>query len=146
MPDSWAEKAEIWKGQYRNFEFRRALSLHKYRSGSNVSVVWKRRLGDVSDQWLLVGCPVPRHERVPEGGGPSASDLLDDIGNVSLRLGAVELCRLDDRIDDGGALPRHHSRCCTSSEIAKMLFTSGRLSASDIVCPARKEPTVRYIA
>jgi len=56
-------------------------------------------LGDGLVYWRL---PVPREQFVPAGDRPIGSDLPNDIGDVGLRLKAVHLCGLDDRVDRGG--------------------------------------------
>ena len=48
--------------------------------------------------------PVQWEQFVPAGGGPIGGDFADDVGDVGLRLEVVHLCRLDDRVDHGGAL------------------------------------------
>lgn len=52
----------------------------------------------------MAGCPVPGHKFIPPRRGPVAGDLGDDIGNVGLRLNAVEFGCLYDSVDGGGAI------------------------------------------
>ena len=45
--------------------------------------------------------PCPRHEFVDARGGPEIDELVEDVGDVGLRLDVVELARLDQRRDAG---------------------------------------------
>ncbi|WP_218016477.1 hypothetical protein, partial [Novosphingobium subterraneum] len=50
-------------------------------------------LGCLFDQRLFEDSPIPRHEFIPAQGWLTTRDFRDDIGDVDLRLDAVEFCR-----------------------------------------------------
>jgi hypothetical protein len=64
-----------------------------------------------------MGCgrvrPCPRHELVDARCGPEIDELVEDVGDVGLRLDVVELARLDQRRDAG---PVFGSLVMTSEE------------------------------
>ena len=45
--------------------------------------------------------PCPRHELVDARCGPEIDELVEDVGDVGLRLDVVELARFDERGDAG---------------------------------------------
>ncbi len=45
--------------------------------------------------------PCPRHELVDARGRPEIDELVEDVGDVGLRLDVVELARFDERGDAG---------------------------------------------
>jgi len=55
--------------------------------------------------------PVPWHEFIPTGCWPITCNFRDDVGDGGLRLDAVELRRLDDRVDCSGTLPSSLRSC-----------------------------------
>src|ERR1700741_4773982 len=51
-----------------------------------------------------LGSPGPRHQFVQTGGRPEIDQFGEDVGQISLRLDAAELCCLDERSNAGPVL------------------------------------------
>ena len=84
-----------------------------------------------------VGRPGPRHELVDTLGGPKVDELGEDVGEVGLRIGAVELAGFDERSDAGPILGAEivageQRVLAIEHNAAVILPMSGRMLWSDI--------------
>jgi len=52
----------------------------------------------------MLGCPHPRHELVEQRGGPEVDEPGEHVGEIGLRIGAVQFASLDERSDAGPVL------------------------------------------
>jgi hypothetical protein len=66
----------------------------------------------------MLGCPHPRHELVEQRGGPEVDEPGEHVGEIGLRIGAVQFASLDERSDAGPVLRslimtgEERARCC----------------------------------
>jgi hypothetical protein len=47
----------------------------------------------------MLGCPHPRHELVEQRGGPEVDEPGEHVGEIGLRIGAVQYASLGTRSD-----------------------------------------------
>ena len=78
-----------------------------------------------------VGSPGPGHQFVQTGGRPEIDQFGEDVGQISLRLDAAELCCLDERSNAGPVLraltmPREQRILAIQNNLAVILPISGR--------------------
>ena len=78
-----------------------------------------------------LGSPGPRHQFVQTGGRPEIDQFGEDVGQISLRLDAAELCCLDERSNAGPVLralimPREQRILAIQNNLAVILPISGR--------------------